>query len=411
MIRTGADADPDDMAGLASATSDMLDEGAGSRGALALAEVLEQLGADLWPGCGRDGMQVSLQVPRAGLAEALALAGDVLVRPQLTAEDWTRVRGDRLTAVTQRRDQPEAVANVVGDRALFGDAHPYGRPVDGFERTLQRIGIDDIRRFHATYVRPNNACLVVAGDFDEAALPGQLEAALGAWTPAPFPAPRPAPALPDAPRLVLVDRPGAPQSVVRLAALGTDRLSPDRAALSMLNAILGGSFTSRLNFNLREQKGYTYGAGSSFAFLRRPGAFTARASVFTEVTTASVTEILNELRGVREQPFTDEERTKARAMLLDRVAEGLATSGGIAATFGELGLYGLPLDEPQRFVAALERASAEDMRRLALTTIDPARSSLVIVGDRAAVEPGLRAIGLPPPVLRDADGDPVTSSS
>jgi zinc protease len=179
----------------------------------------------------------------------------------------------------------------------------------------------------------------------------------------------------------------------------------------MLNAILGGSFTSRLNFNLREQKGYTYGAGSSFAFLRRPGPFTARASVFTEVTAASVTEILNELRGVREQPLTDEERTKARAMLLDRVAEGLSTAGGIAATFGELGLYGLPLDEPQRFVAALERASAEDMRRLALAAIDPARSSIVIVGDRAAVEPGLRAIGLPPPVLRDADGDPVTPSS
>jgi predicted Zn-dependent peptidase len=404
MIRTGADADPPEAAGLAAASADMLDEGAGTRDALALAEELERLGADLWLGCGRDGSQVSLQVPANGFRPALDIVGDVLVRPSLRAEDWTRVRGDRLTAVTQRRDQPDAVASVVGDRAFYGEGHPYGQPVDGFERTVEGIRLDDIRAFHAAYVRPNNACLVVAGDFDEQALHGQLEAALGAWQPAPFPPPRPTPALPRAPRLVLVDRPGAPQSVVRLASPGVDRVSPERAALSMLNAILGGSFTSRLNFNLREQKGYTYGAGSSFSFLRRGGAFTARASVFTEVTAAAVTEFLNELEGIRERPVTEEERSKARAMLLDRVAEGLATTGGIAATFAELGLYGLPLDEPQRFVAALEQTSAADMRRLALEHIDPAAVSIVIVGDRAAIEPGLRAIGLPAPLLRNADG-------
>src|SRR5262245_425696 len=170
MLRTGADTDPPEAIGLAAATADMLDEGAGNRDPLALVEELEQLGADLWLGCGRDGSQVSLQVPRSGLADALSIVGDVLVRPRLTAEDWSRVRGDRLTAVAQRRDEPEAVANVVGDRVLYGDGHPYGRPVDGFVHSVERIGIDDIRRFHSTYVRPNNACLVIAGDFDEAAL-------------------------------------------------------------------------------------------------------------------------------------------------------------------------------------------------------------------------------------------------
>jgi zinc protease len=228
---------------------------------------------------------------------------------------------------------------------------------------------------------------------------------LGTWARGTAPVTRPTPPLPKAPRLVIVDRPGAPQSIVRIVQPGTDRLSPDRPALSMLNAILGGSFTSRLNFNLREQKGYTYGAGSSFSFLRRPGAFAARAAVFTEVTAAAVGEFLKELRAVREQPFTDEERTKARAMLLDRVAEGLATSGGIAATFAELGLYGLPLDEPQRFIAALERATADDLLRLARKHIDPEGSTIVIVGDRAKIEPGLRDLGLPAPQMRDADGN------
>jgi zinc protease len=405
MFRTGSDVDSPGLAGLGSSTADMLDEGAGTRDPLKLAEDLEQLGADLWLGCGRDGAQLSLQVPRKGFGDALGIAADVLLRPRLSEEDWARVRGDRLTGLAQRRDQPESVASLVGDRILFGDDHPYGRPVDGFERTVERITIDDIRRFHATHYRPNNAYLVVAGDFDEAALAPQLEAALGGWASAPLPAPLPTPAFPAMPRLVLVDRPAAPQSVVRLVSPGTDRLSPDRPALSMLNAILGGSFTSRLNFNLREQKGYTYGAGSSFSFLRRPGSFSARAAVFTEMTDVSVTEFLNELARLREQPITDEERTKARAMLLDRVAEGLSTSGGIAGTFAELGLYGLPLDEPERFIAALERTTSADLQRLARAHIDPDRTCIVIVGDRAVIEPGLRALGLPAPQLRDANGD------
>jgi predicted Zn-dependent peptidase len=404
MFRSGSDRDGA-LAGLGSSTADMLDEGAGTRGPLQMAEDLEQLGADLWLGCGRDGSQLSLQVPRKTFEEALALAADVLLRPRLDADDWARVKHDRLTGLQQRRDQAEAVASLVADRVLFGDGHPYGRSSEGFEHSVERIGINDVRGFHATYYRPNNASLVVAGDFDEATLHQKLESALGGWQPGPLPEPAPTPALPKTPRLVLVDRPAAPQSVVRIASPGTDRLSPDRPALSMLNAVLGGSFTSRLNFNLREQKGYTYGAASSFSFLRRPGAFAARAAVFTEVTAAAVTEFLAELRAVRERPFTDEERTKARALLLDRVAEGLATSGGIAGTFAELALYGLPLDEPERFIAALERATADDLLRLAQKYIDPDGACIVIVGDRAAIEPGLKSLGLPAPELRDAEGE------
>lgn len=404
MFGSGSDCDGE-LAGLGSSTADLLDEGAGTRGPLQMAEDLEQLGADLWLGCGRDGSQLSVQVPSKGFGDALALAADVLLRPRLDADDWSRIKHDRLTSLRQRRDQAESVAAVVADRVLYGDAHPYGRSSEGFERTVERITVEDVRRFHATHYRPNNAKLVVAGAFDETKIQATLEAALGAWEPGTVPARAPAPPFPKTPRLVLVDRPAAPQSVVRFVSPGTDRYSPDRPALSMLNAILGGSFTSRLNFNLREQKGYTYGAGSSFSFLRRPGGFAARAAVFTEVTAAAVTEFLVELRGVRERPFTDEERTKARAMLLDRVAEGLATSSGIASSFAELALYGLPLDEPERFIAALERATADDLLRLAQKHIDPDGACIVIVGDRAQIEPGLRQLGLPAPELRDAEGE------
>jgi predicted Zn-dependent peptidase len=204
---------------------------------------------------------------------------------------------------------------------------------------------------------------------------------------------------------VICDRPGAPQSIVRIVAPGTDRFSPDRPGLSMLNAILGGSFTSRLNFNLREKHGFTYGAASSFSFLRQAGSFAARAAVFVESTAPAVREMLSELSGLRERPITADEHAKAHATLLMRVAEGLSSTGGMATTFGELGLYGLPLDEPMRFVGALGRATADDLRNLSERYVDPDAACIVIVGDRAAIEPGLRDLGLPAPVLRNTDGD------
>jgi len=405
MIRSGAGIDSPEKAGLASLTAEMLDEGAGARDALGIAEELERLGADLWLGSGRDGSQLSLQAPRETFTEALDIAADVLIRPRLGAGDWERVVSDRRTACAQRRDQPEAVVSVVSDRVLFGDDHPYGRPAEGLERTIDRLTLDDVRGFHAGHWRPNHAFLVVAGDFDETTLRARLDSVFAAWRPAPVPASPPPPPWPPRPRLVIVDRPGAPQSVVRLVAPGTDRLSPDRSGLAMLNAILGGSFTSRLNFNLREKNGFTYGAASSFAFLHHPGSFAARAAVFAESTAPAVREMLAELAGLRERPATAEEHAKARATLLMRVAEGLSTTGGIAATFGEIGLYDLPLDEPLRFAAALERTTADDLRALAVRYIDPDAASIVIVGDRAAIEPGLRELGLPAAVIYDTDGD------
>ena len=407
MLRSGADSDPPGREGLASSTAEMLDEGAGTRSALEVAEDLEQIGADLYVGAGRDGSQLTLQVPSKELTRALAIAADVAIRPRLTDADWTRVQHDRLTALAQRRDQPEAVANLLSDRTLFGVGHPYGHPVDGLESSVGSMTVADARQFHEQRWRPNHATIVVTGDLDLAALPDVLERAFGVWEPRPIPESRPTPASPPLPRLVLVDRPAAPQSIIRVVGPGEVRTTPERPARGALNAILGGSFTSRLNFNLREQKGYTYGAGSSFGFYRRTGSFTARAAVFTEVTAPAVAEFLREIAAIREAPVTPTELTKARATLLGRVAEGLSTSGGIAAQYAELRLYGLPLDEPARFVAALGRADAAELQRLAQRHLDPDRMAIVVVGDRAVIEKPLRDLGLPAPLIFDTDGQPV----
>ncbi|MES1172049.1 MAG: pitrilysin family protein, partial [Bacteroidota bacterium] len=339
VLRTGADHDGRDRAGLASLTAEMLDEGAGTRTSLEIAEALERLGADLFLGAGRDGSQLTLQVPTNEFAAALDIAADVVLRPRLEAADWERVTNDRLTSLAQRRDQPEAVADLVAAQTFFGPDHPYGRPVDGFERTARTLTLDDAKQFHQQFWRPNNALIALAGDFDPATVKDDLERALGGWKPGPIPATPVTPALPSLPRLVIVDRPGAPQSVIRVIGAGSFRHAPERPGLSMLNVVLGGSFTSRLNFTLREKKGYTYGAGSSFSTYRRPSAFTARSSVFTKVTAPAVGDFLTEIGRMSTDEIEAQEITKARASLLGRTAEALSTASGTAATFAEIGLY------------------------------------------------------------------------
>jgi zinc protease len=405
VVRSGADADPAKLAGLAIATADMLDEGAGDRDALALARDLEALGADLFLGAARDGSTLSLNVPSPGFATALGLAADVVLRPRLTEADWKRVQNDRLTGLIQRRDQPEAVAALVADRVLHGDDHPYGRPTTGYQATMGAIAVEDLRRFHATHWRPGNATAIVVGDFQPEALRPLLETALQDWKAGPTPKPVAAAGKRGKrPRFVLVDKPGAPQTVLRLVGPGVARQAPDRPPLALLATVLGGSFTSRLNFNLREQKGYTYGASSSFQFLRRPGAFVAAASVFTKVTDASLGEFLKELGALRTGEVTAEELSKGKAILQQRIAEALSTTGGTAGTFADLALYRLPLDEPARFTRAVAGAKAPLLKRLATKTIDPATMTVVAVGDRKVIEPALRAAGLPAPEIRDADG-------
>jgi len=405
VVRSGSDADPPALAGLAAATADMLDEGAGARDALAIARDLETLGAELFLGASRDGSTLSLSVPSPGFEPALAIAADVVLRPRFADADWSRVQNDRLTSLVQRRDQAEAVAVLVADRVLFGDEHPYGRPAAGYEKTVRAITATDLRGHYQKLWRPNNASLVVVGDFEPGRLKAALEQSFGAWKKAAVPASRPATPRKERPRLVLVDKPGAPQTVLRLVGPGAARSSTERPPLSLLATVLGGSFTSRLNFNLREQKGYTYGASSNFQFLRRPGPFAAAASVFTKVTDAALGEFLKELGALRTGEVTAEELTKARAMQQQRLAEALSTTGGTAGTFADITLYGLPLDEPVRFTKALGKADARLLKRLANRAIDPATITIVAVGDRTVIAPGLKALGLPEPELRDADGE------
>ncbi|MEE9561955.1 MAG: pitrilysin family protein, partial [Thermoanaerobaculia bacterium] len=294
LIRTGSTADKVGRTGLAALTVEMLDEGAGERDALELAEAIAYLGADLSTWSGYHDSGIDLFTPLDKLDEALPLLADVVLRPSFDGEELERQRLDRLTALLQARDEPRSIASAQFDRALFGADHPYGRLAD--EASLRALKVEDLETFHNTYFKPGNAALIVVGDVTADAMMPKLEVAFGGWRDADLPATEVAIVDQIEGRTVyLVDKPGAAQSEIRIGRIGAARDTEDYYALVVMNTVLGGSFTSRLNSNLREDKGYTYGARSRFAFRRAPGPFLAGAAVQTEVTDKALAEFMKEL--------------------------------------------------------------------------------------------------------------------
>ncbi|MCU0623532.1 MAG: insulinase family protein [Gemmatimonadaceae bacterium] len=404
IVRTGPEADPADRLGLATLTADLLDEGTTTRSALAIADQAQFLGAQLATFATWEQTTISLHVPTTRLDSALALFADVALRPAFGAEELERLRASRLTALLQARDQGPQIASRLFAHVVFGERHPYGRPVTGTEATTRAITRDDVARFHATWYRPNNAVLLVVGDITPDDAERRIATLFGGWPRAAVP-PRAVPA-PPATRpttIVLVDKPGAPQASFRIGGPGIARRSPDAFAVLVMNTVLGGSFTSRLNDNLREKKGYTYGANSGFAQRRGAGPWTASAEVVSAKSDSALLEFLKELRAIR-TPVPDAELQKTREYLQRQLAGDFESTRDILGQLVPLAVYGLPRDYWNRYTANVGAVRGTDVQRVARTYIDPERLTIVIVGDRASLEPALRATGVGPIEIRDLDG-------
>ena len=399
LVRGGAVADPDGRGGLAALTADMMDEGAGDRDALALADAIDFLGIDLSTRADLASLQVQLHTPVSKLDSALALMADIALRPTFPEADLERLRTSRLTALDQRRDEARAIASVLFDRTLYGDASPYGRQVSGTPASIGALTRADLVAFHDAAVRPGNAALVVVGALDRAAVAPRLEALFGAgaWGRGGPMAGGvvPKPEQVAGREVLLVDKPGAAQTVVRIGRIGATRSTPDYAALQVLNTVLGGSFTSRLNQNLREDKGYSYGAGSSFDFRPVAGPFTASADVQTAATGPALTEFFRELDGIMATVPADEV-AKARSYVALSFPRPFGTVRGTAAVVGDLFLDGLGLDAYDDYTARVLAVTAADLERVAARYLDPERVAVVLVGDRAAIEADVRALELGP---------------
>lgn len=395
VLRAGAAYDPQGHAGLACMTADVLDEGSGGRDALAIADMIDLIGAELRTSCGWDAALVRLHVPVVRLAVALQVFADVVARPSLRQQDLDRLRREALTDLLQARDEPRQLAGFALARAVFGE-HRFGLPLRGDAASLQALKAGDLRAFHNRLYRPENAALIVVGAIDAEALLPQLEKALGGWQKGGAPLAPPAEPAPTSGRqLWLVDRPGAAQSVIRLGRIGPGRAAPDHAALEVMNTLLGGSFTSRLNDNLREQHGYSYGAGSRFDYRQQGSLFLAASDVHTPVTADALRELMSELTRVR-TPAKKEEVERARAFLAAGYAREFETTRQIAAKLAEQFVFGLPDDEIPGFVPRALDVDLKAVQRAAQATIDPANLAIVIVGDRAKIEKGLAGLELGP---------------
>jgi len=399
LIRRGASADPVGKEGLAAVTADMLDEGSGDRSAIEMHEALARLGAQFDTDIGSDATVASVTVLSRFADRALALLSDIVVRPAIREADFSRVRQLRLHRLTQMRDMPGAVADRAFLRLVYG-ANPYGHSPIGTEASLAAMDVDDARGFHARAVRPNVSTLIAVGDCDHAAMVRMASEAFADWTGDGGSETGDAAAPPQSARLNIVPRPRAPQSELRIGQVSVARDTPDYHALVVANTILGGQFVSRINLNLREDKGLTYGARTAFEFRRRSGPFVLQASVQTSGTARAIEESLGEIAGIRgPRPVTAAELELGIAALTRGYARSFETGEQIGRGALQLALYDLADDYFEQFVPRVERVTTEDVSRVMTRHLDPASMVTLVVGDLDVIGADLEALGLGSPVI------------
>jgi zinc protease len=404
LLKAGANDDPQGKFGAASLTAAMLDEGAGTRTALQLADDIEVLGASLGTTSSFDASAVRLNVPVSRLREALPLMADLVLRPTFPEEELNRVRQERLTALLQAKDDAAAVAPMAFARIVFGPTHRYGTGAVGTEATLKAFTVQDLRAFHASNYLPTNATLFVVGDVKADAVLPQLEAQFGSWKAATNVARRPVPPAQQIAQgqITIVDMPGAEQSQIRIGSVGVPRNTPDYFAIQVMNTVLGGSFTSRLNQNLREKNQYSYGASSRFDMRLAAGPFAAGAGVQTDKTSEALREFFNELNGIV-KPVGADELAKAKNYIALGFPSEFETIGDFSSHMEELVVYGLPDNYFEQYIKNIQAVTAEAAHKAATTYIQPKRFAVVVVGDRKVIEPGIRALNLGPVRVMSVD--------
>jgi zinc protease len=395
VMKMGAAGDPAGKGGLASLTADLLDEGTTTRDTLQISDQLARIGSAIQIGAGWDSTTASLRTLTRHLDRALEIYADVITNPAFPDKELQRLRQQRLAALRQQRDSPEAIAGLVFQKVLYGGNHPYGHPLSGDEASLQTLSTEDARSFYESYLRPNNSALIVVGDVKPDAVVAKLEKAFAGWKSGHVPAVdvSAAPIQRDKAAIYLIDRPGSVQSVIQIGQVGVPRSSPDYFPIFVMNRILGGASSARINLNLREDKGYTYGASSSFSFRRGAGPFTAAAPVQGFSTKESVMEFMKELRGIRgEMPVSPAELEAAKQSIVRGFPRGFETPDQIANGLELIVTYDLPDSYFNSYIERVQAVTLEDINRVANRYLQPDRMAVVIVGDRSKIEQGLRTL-------------------
>ncbi|MBA4157886.1 MAG: insulinase family protein [Gemmatimonadetes bacterium] len=403
-IRSGAAADPAAQAGLAGIAADLVTKGTATRTATQIAETIEGVGGRLNSSAGNDWLTVSATVLTEHVPLAFDLVSDVALRPSFPQTEFDLARRQTLSGLQAQLGQPGAIAQRRFVREVYGAEHPYGTsPIPG---TIEAIRRDDVIAFHRDNFTAGNAMLVVSGDVRAAEIEALVQRHFGEWQRgAARAAALPQPPARDQARIYLVHRPGSVQSNIMVGHLGIRPENPDFFPLQVLNKIVGGGTDARLFQILREERGWTYGAYSRFNRPTDVGFYVAQAEVRTEVTDSAVSEILNQLRRIRDEQVPAEEFEAAKSFLAGSFPLGIETPGQIASQVAQTRLLGLPAEHLTQYRDRIRAVTPQDVQRVARDHVRPEQAAIVVVGDATRILSVLE--GIAPIVLYDVEGSPI----
>ncbi|MDR0788499.1 MAG: insulinase family protein [Gemmatimonadota bacterium] len=402
---SGAIREDASRAGLATLTGNLLESGTTRLTALEIARTLESYGVRVGTSTSWEVGSVDVTSLTRNLEAVVGIMAELMTDSVFPETEVARLRHEQLAAIRQRRADPRHLADEIINRFIFAEGTPFVRPASGTPETVSAITRNDVVDFHQRTFTPTGAAVVVVGKLDPARARDLAEEAFGGWSGGPPPpASGVARAREPGVQVVVVDRPGSVQSEIRVGHLGVARNTPDFFPIAVMNTILGGAFSSRLNLNLREKHGFTYGVNSSFVMRRQPGPFTVATAVQTEVTGAAVREIVRELNHIREELVTDPELTDARNYLAGTYPLRLQTTDGVASRLSELFIYDLPHRYVDEFPEQVLAVTRERVLSAAVEHLRPDDLTILAVGDASVVGSQLEELGLAPVEVISAEG-------
>lgn len=411
ILQSGVAVDPHDQLGVAYATSQMLDEGAGKFSSLELSSELLQIGAGLSAWAEGDSTTIAMQVLRKHLDRGLQLLSDIIQRPHFSQKDWTRVKGDLFNRALQRRSRPGHVAHLVLKNSVY-NKHPYAHSALPLPQHIASLQLQQLRNFHRAHYRPDNTLVIAAGAITAKEFSQMIQKHFGAWSGRP-PVKRSIkwpPVTMPGPRLVLIHRENAPQSTLRVGHLGPSRDTEDYAGIKILNTIFGGSFTSRLNLNLRERHGFTYGVRSYFIMPHYEGLFGIKTSVETKDTVAALEEIFHEMQHLINKPVEKSELDKAKRLVLEDLPALAETLEGMVDVYSDLMEHQQPLNSLRELPDEINALTPSTIKTLARRYLKPQHATIVVVGDLEKIAAPLQKRYGKAKIL-DVDGQPIAKTT
>ena len=385
VIKNGGEVDPKELAGLADMTASLLTKGTLTRDATRIAEEIEGLGGSLESGARWDASTASASVLSGKFSQALEILADVVRHPTFKSDEVERLRQQSLDNLTLQMGQPSAIARFVGSRVLFGDS-PYGHSLIGTTESLPRITANDISKLHNRYYRPDNAILVIGGGIDAKTGLSLATKYFGDWQKPTIPLPTDSNMANQGTkggRILVIDKPDAGQAAVFLVGIGIDRTAKDFFPGIVSNSVLSG-YSGRLNQEIRIKRGLSYGAASSLDARRTNGAFVASAQTKNESGSEVAKLLIGEINRLSSEPPADAELTPRKAVLIGNFSRNLETAGGLVSQVASMALYGLNLDEINRYIGNVQAVTTSEVQKFASTRLDPKASNIIIVGNATA---------------------------